>query len=313
MPGPLVSLIINNYNYGRFMGDAIESALAQGYPDKEVIVVDDGSTDNSRDVIASYGSRIKAVLKENGGQASAFNAGFRESKGELVCFLDSDDCWYKNKVEESVKAALAHPDAVLVYHQLITASEDLTLTGKPAPRIIFQGNILGVVTKSCGWWGYPATSALCFRRRFLDRVMDIPEEEYRLAADAYLANLAPFMGEVYGFRKPLALYRIHGKNYGYQNSPDRLAGEKDAIQKHIRYYEESTASLNNSLESMCLPYRVSMEDHWPYLYHLWKLGDGPGLPVLFWRLLRFPGIPTYTEKLRNTARILLESAGLRRR
>jgi len=76
-----VSIIIDNYNYGRFLGEAIDSALAQTYPHVEVIVVDDGSTDNSREVIAKYGDRIIPVLKENGGQASAFNAGLLRPRG----------------------------------------------------------------------------------------------------------------------------------------------------------------------------------------------------------------------------------------
>ncbi len=86
----LASIIVNNYNYGRFLAEAIESALSQTYANTEVIVVDDGSTDNSRDIIASYKDQIIPVLKENGGQASAFNAGFQASSGEVIFFLDAD-------------------------------------------------------------------------------------------------------------------------------------------------------------------------------------------------------------------------------
>lgn len=88
---PLVSIIINNYNYGRFLQESIRSALGQDYEKVEVIVVDDGSTDNSRQIIESKGNTITAVLKPNGGQASAYNAGFKVCHGELVIFLDSDD------------------------------------------------------------------------------------------------------------------------------------------------------------------------------------------------------------------------------
>src|SRR5215213_900396 len=94
---PLVSVIIDNYNYGRFLREAIDSALGQTYPRVEVIVVDDGSTDDSRAVIAAYGDRVVPVLKENGGQASAFNAGFAASRGELICFLDADDTFMPEK------------------------------------------------------------------------------------------------------------------------------------------------------------------------------------------------------------------------
>ena len=88
---PKVSIVINNYNYGRFLADAIDSALTQTHPQLEVIVVDDGSTDNSREVIARYGDRIRPILKPNGGQASAMNAGVAASTGDIIFFLDSDD------------------------------------------------------------------------------------------------------------------------------------------------------------------------------------------------------------------------------
>ena len=93
-PNPKVSILINNYNYGRFLAEAIDSALAQTYKNLEVIVVDDGSTDNSREIIASYSDRIVPVLKENGGQASAFNAGFERARSDWIAFLDSDDIFF---------------------------------------------------------------------------------------------------------------------------------------------------------------------------------------------------------------------------
>lgn len=87
-----VSIIINNYNYERFLSEAIDSAINQNYQNTEVIVVDDYSTDNSRDVIASYGDKIIPVYhQENGKQAAAFNSGFAVSKGEIIIFLDADD------------------------------------------------------------------------------------------------------------------------------------------------------------------------------------------------------------------------------
>jgi glycosyltransferase involved in cell wall biosynthesis len=89
----LASVIIASYNYGRFLGDAIESALAQTYAPVEVIVVDDGSTDESRNVIARVGDRVQSILKANGGQASAWNAGFAASAGDVVLFLDADDLY----------------------------------------------------------------------------------------------------------------------------------------------------------------------------------------------------------------------------
>ena len=90
MTRPALSVIINNFNYGDFVGAAIDSALDQG-DGVEVIVVDDGSTDAFTSVIARYGTAITAVLQENAGQAAAFNAGFTASSGDVVVFLDADD------------------------------------------------------------------------------------------------------------------------------------------------------------------------------------------------------------------------------
>ena len=98
----LASVIVNNYNYGKFLPQAIDSALEQTYPRVEVIVVDDGSTDDSREIISRYDSRIRSVLKSNGGQASALNAGFTASHGDVVLFLDADDFLYPSAVANAV-------------------------------------------------------------------------------------------------------------------------------------------------------------------------------------------------------------------
>ena len=107
---PLVSILINNYNYGRFLTEAIDSAIAQTYSHIEIIVVDDGSTDNSHDIIASYGTKIVPIIKQNGGQASAFNTGFAASHGDIICFLDADDLFLPHKVTEIVKILTADLD-----------------------------------------------------------------------------------------------------------------------------------------------------------------------------------------------------------
>src|SRR3990170_7987927 len=99
----LASIVVNNRNYARFLPEAIESALGQTYTPLEVIVVDDGSTDESRDVIERYRDRITPMLKSNGGQTSAFNQGFLASGGEVVCYLDADDALLPGAIEQAMK------------------------------------------------------------------------------------------------------------------------------------------------------------------------------------------------------------------
>ncbi len=96
----LATIVIVNYNYARFVAAAIDSALEQSYDPVEVIVVDDGSTDGSRRIIASYGERIRSLFQDNGGQGAAYNAGWRAARGEFVLFLDSDDVLMKDAIAQ---------------------------------------------------------------------------------------------------------------------------------------------------------------------------------------------------------------------
>jgi glycosyltransferase involved in cell wall biosynthesis len=112
---PEVSVVIPTYNTARFIADAIDSALAQSYKPSEIIVIDDGSSDNTREVITHYGDKIKYIYQSNAGPASARNKGVKEARGEWIAFLDSDDYWDKDHLELLLKHAQDHPDASLIY------------------------------------------------------------------------------------------------------------------------------------------------------------------------------------------------------
>jgi glycosyltransferase involved in cell wall biosynthesis len=99
----LATVVIVNCNYEQFIADAIDSALAQSYEPLEVVVVDDGSTDRSREIVLSYGNRVRAVFKNNGGQGSAYNAGWRAARGDFVLFLDSDDLLSPDAPREQIR------------------------------------------------------------------------------------------------------------------------------------------------------------------------------------------------------------------
>src|SRR5437588_12521846 len=128
----LATIVIDNYNYGRYLRDSIDSALGQTYGNTEVIVVDDGSTDDSRKILATYGSSIKAALQENSGQASAFNAGYALSRGDVVFFLDSDDILLPSAVQNAL-AFFDDPCVVKVQWQLYEIDENGIRTGSLIP------------------------------------------------------------------------------------------------------------------------------------------------------------------------------------
>src|SRR4051812_18099831 len=113
-----VDILVNNYNYGHFLPEAIDSALAQDHPAVNVIVVDDGSTDDSRRRLQAYDGRVQIVLKENGGQASALNAGFAVSGADVVIFLDADDVLHPHAATRAAAAFATDPEVVKVQSRM---------------------------------------------------------------------------------------------------------------------------------------------------------------------------------------------------
>lgn len=208
----LVSALINNYNYGRFIGEAIESILNQTYKNIELIIVDDGSTDYSREVIKKYvkeyPEKIIAVYKENGGQASAFNRGFELAKGEIICFLDSDDYWFPTKVEKVVEA---HQTADIVEHSLLRTDD----TCRWAPT---KNDAQSKMKEDGIFTDFNETSALSFKKSILENIFPIPEEGLEICSDSYVFYAALYYTtKIKTIRETLAYYRIHGSNGWYNN------------------------------------------------------------------------------------------------
>jgi glycosyltransferase involved in cell wall biosynthesis len=212
---PIVSIIINNYNYGRFLTEAIESALQQSYRRIEVIVVDDGSTDHSREMIAGYGDRIIPVLKANGGQASAFNAGFARSQGEIIIFLDADDLLLSETAERVVTAFHAHPNAGSVRYRLIVVDGAGTPTGTldpPAHFHMLSGDLRYDVLTLPDHTTWPPTSGNAFATRILNQVFPIDDHDIRGCADYYVQRAAALFAPVISLDDVGGYYRTHGSN-----------------------------------------------------------------------------------------------------
>jgi glycosyltransferase involved in cell wall biosynthesis len=233
---PLVSIVVSNFNYERFVDQAISSALLQTYPCVEVIVVDDGSTDSSRAVIDRYRQRCKVILKANGGQASALNEGLRHARGAYVLLLDSDDFLMPDAVETFV--ASFPPGYARTYCELrLVDAEGRSSSSLSRDKYFraFDGDLFEAAKAGNEFFWAP-TSANFFDAEKLRRVLPIPEAEFRICADAYLLVRTALLGKVRAIERELAAYRVHDANNFAVGSlaysdPRRL---KTRIENHYR-------------------------------------------------------------------------------
>ena len=215
---PKVSVVISNYNYAEYIGEAIESVLAQTYEHLELIICDDGSTDNSREIITRYtvlDPRVSLLAKKNGGQASGFNAAFATCTGDLICFLDSDDVYRLTKVACLVEAYRRAPEAGFGVHPIQRVNKHRRPRGvSPRPAFLPQGWHGESILQKGGVLAYtPPTSGLSLHRSVAERIFPLPEsEQLSCLADQVITRFAPLLTPVVAVRDVLAEYRLHGAN-----------------------------------------------------------------------------------------------------
>lgn len=214
MTKPTVTVLIDTYNHERFIEEAIVSVLEQDFPgsEMEILVVDDGSTDRTPDIVRKFEPRLRLMRKENGGQASAFNAGIPEARGEFVTFLDGDDWWAKNKLSRVVEALSADPaigmvgHGIAVVHRDGTQQTEILREGFRFRANTLEGALLFRLRKSL-----LGTSRMTLRRDLLRRIGTVPEE-LRIEADEYLFTLAAILAETEILPDVLTFYRMHDSN-----------------------------------------------------------------------------------------------------
>ena len=297
----LATVLITNHDFGRWLPQAVDSALAQTHAQTEVVVVDDGSTDDSREVLARYGDRITTVLQDNQGQGAAVNAGVAVSRGHVVCLLDSDDVLLPHKVERVVGAL--RPGVSIVQHPLQQVDADGRPLGHPTPRRLLEGDVARDVVRAGGWWPWPASSGLSMTRDFLDRSLPVPvldRDRYPEAhadgsvpfmfADAYLAGLAPFFGEVVALPEALALQRLHGSNTWTRSG----AGGVDARERHRRRAARQRLEarvVQDALHHRGVDVDLRADDSFRVRQHAWAAGEGGSLPGVLWQTATCPTLP----------------------
>jgi glycosyltransferase involved in cell wall biosynthesis len=244
------SCIINNYNYGHFCIEAIRSALVQTIPFDEIIIIDDGSTDESVVKLSKLFAaepRVKIITQKNGGMLSTHNRGYLESTGDVLFFLDADDLYVPERVQTVLEIMQRDSQIGLVFSPFIafgkTSGTMYTRKsrsarirrlpeGEPLPEHDLDfGSVFNDVYYHRNWIGTP-TSGLSIRRRVLDMFMPIDlETAWRRRSDDCLIYGSALTGtHFYYHAKPLALYRLHGNNdwFGRKETPaERLAHEKN--------------------------------------------------------------------------------------
>jgi Glycosyl transferase family 2 len=207
---PPASVIVINHNYGRFLAAAVDSALAQMSGGAEVVVVDDGSTDESREVLAGYGPEVRALHQENLGPVAAYNAGFAAARGRCMCFLDADDVLAPEALGQAA-ALLDDPGVVKVHWPLRVIDATGAELGMLDPAGELPDGDLRELTLREGPHSYETSSGSgkAWSRAFLERVLPLPG---RRGADIMLSAVAPLYGRIRRLTEPHGFRRLHGAN-----------------------------------------------------------------------------------------------------
>ena len=211
---PLITALVDTYNHERYIEQALVSVLEQGLSaeELEIVVVDDGSTDATGSIVQKFAPRVKHVRKKNGGQASAFNAGFAESRGEIVAILDGDDWWAKGKLRAVVDALERNCDVAAVGHghwRFNDETKEMEVRAPASRQVINLANAEATCA-AIPLWGFLLMGALTVRRKLLERIMPLPEEMVFMA-DTPIQAAAMAMGTLV-LEEPLFYYRYHAQN-----------------------------------------------------------------------------------------------------
>jgi len=255
----LISVVITNYNYGRFLGEAIDSVLAQTHPDVECVVVDDGSTDHSREVIAARPG-VVAIFKENGGQAKALRTGMEAARGEVVVSLDADD-WLLPEACARIAQAW-RPGVVCLNYRL-------SINGDPAhvwPGEAFLDEGHAAFLAANGYYPSAPMSGNAFDRDYVKAVLARAEGLDGDGVDAYLLYSAPVFGDIAHVDEILGVYRTHGGNVSMTSG--RKTARNLGDHAYYQYWAQQNAQRFAAEKGVSLPRREHLVGAYPSLWLL---------------------------------------------
>jgi glycosyltransferase involved in cell wall biosynthesis len=244
---PFVTALIDTYNHESFIEEAVASVLQQDFPssETEILVVDDGSTDRTAEIVSKFAPRVQLLRKRNGGQASAFNAGIPEARGETVAFLDGDVWWAPGKLSAVASAFSAEPAVGLVGHGTTQVYPDgRNQTELPRELTRFQLNSIQGAKVFRMRRGFLGTSRMAYRRQVLAQIGVVPEA-LKFEADEYLFTLAGLFADVMILPATYTFYRLHGGNlFQFANRT------RDSVRRKQQVLAALTISLREKMREL---------------------------------------------------------------
>jgi glycosyltransferase involved in cell wall biosynthesis len=264
-----ISVIVPTWNNGRFIRSALESLLKQTYPGEltEIIVIDDGSTDNTREILNEYREKIIYIYQENRGIAGARNRGMSVAKGEIITFLDADDLWRGDRLKKVADAFIENEYIGMVYHPVSIVDRTGSVLFENFYKVFGYGEGLrGWITNDiiagkvfCGG------SSFAFRKELVEKVFPVPEDIKR-GIDYYMAVLSSAYSQAEYIPDLLGGYRLHDTNItmlaGQDNSKDLAAVNKDFAYMRQRVINKlsSLNSLNENAVDINLIRRIRAKE-----------------------------------------------------
>ncbi|MDM0073197.1 glycosyltransferase [Variovorax sp. J2P1-59] len=296
-PKPSVSVAIICFNYGRFLPECLDSCLAQTVPADEIVVVNDGSTDNSAEVLDGYAARfpvIRAIHQANGGICSATNAALAACSGDVVVLLDADDTMVPQRIEMVLAAFRRlvdghHPGWV---HHLMTRFSDTRPDLGMAPYYPAgkgpEGWLAAEALHAASSPVLSLTSALAFRKEVLAAIGPLDSDRL-MYQDLQLCTAATFLSAAAWIPEPLTRYRVHGSSAtaGSMVSLDQVKATRNRASRFDRWLRTQLEKISPGAASLWRP----LDDQGGYLWltflERWLSGAGKDLQLLL-KVLKHP-------------------------
>jgi glycosyltransferase involved in cell wall biosynthesis len=273
-----LSVLIDTYNHERLIEQALRSVLEQDYPaaQREIIVVDDGSTDGTAEIVRRYEPRVRLISKQNGGQASAFNAGIPECRGEVIVFLDGDDWWAPGKLKKIAEIFSADDSLGMVGNAFIESFDDGTervISTADIVRLRLENVLAAKVFRLSRC--YFGTSRLALRAEVARKILPVPEALV-FEADEYLFSMAAALGKSAILPDALTHYRVHAGNLflaagaseaGERRKAKVLAALAQALRAKLPVTGAPQAAIDTVLEIVdaeAAQLRLKLDGGWPW-------------------------------------------------